>query len=134
MCRSMYIHINQFDKILEINTWRNNVSHLIIRIALCSYFQSSINKWLVYRIKVSIYSHQLVFCSDLGDPNLTWFYQKNEWASRKVLYFVRGELRRCVRTCACEKTFKTCVRCACVRGFLSWSHTTHVRPHFIGSL
>ena len=28
------------------------------------------------------------FCSDLGYPKLTWFYQKNEWASRKMLYFV----------------------------------------------
>ena len=55
-------------------------------------------------------------------------------------FFPRGELRRCVRArtramcgrtcaCACEKTSKTCVRCACVRAFLSWSHTTHVRPH-----
>ena len=30
---------------------------------------------------------------------------------------------------ACKKTSKTCVRCACVQAFLSWSHTTHVRPH-----
>jgi hypothetical protein len=53
----------------------------------------------------------------------------------------RGELRRCVHArtramcgrtcaCACEKTSKTGVRCACVRVFLSWSHTTHVQPHF----
>ena len=31
----------------------------------------------------------------------------------------------CGRTCACEKTSKICVRCACVRALLSWSHTTH---------
>ena len=57
----------------------------------------------------------------------------------KTCYFSpRGELRRCVRartlamcgrTCACEKSSKTCVRCACVRASLRWSHTTHVRPH-----
>ena len=28
------------------------------------------------------------FCSNLGYPKLAWFYQKNEWASRKMLYFV----------------------------------------------
>ena len=46
----------------------------------------------------------------------------------------------CGRTCACEckKTSKTCVRCACTRAFLGWSHTTYVQPHilptFIGKL
>ena len=52
----------------------------------------------------------------------------------------RHGLRRCVRTrtramcgrtCACEKTFKTCVRSVCARTFLTWSHTTHVRPHIL---
>ena len=54
----------------------------------------------------------------------------------------RYELRRCVRTCtramcgrkcacACKKTFKTCVRSVCARTFLTWSHTTHVRPHIL---
>ena len=28
------------------------------------------------------------FCSDLGYPKLSKFYEKNEWASRKMLYFV----------------------------------------------
>ena len=28
------------------------------------------------------------FCSDLKYPKSTWFYQKNEWASMKMLYFV----------------------------------------------
>ena len=50
-------------------------------------------------------------------------------------------LRRCVRArtcamcgrtcaCACEMTSKICVRCACVRALLSWSHTTHVRKEY----
>ena len=61
------------------------------------------------------------------------------------VHIARHELRRCVRartcatcgrTCACayEKTFKICVRCACVRALLGWSHTTHVRPNLTTNL
>ena len=57
----------------------------------------------------------------------------------------RHGLRRCVRArtcamcvctcaCACEMTFKICVQCACVRALLSWSHTTHMRPHLTTNL
>ena len=69
------------------------------------------------------------------------------WQLKKEasLITARHELRRCVRArtcatcgrtcaCACEKTFKICVRCACVRALLGWSHTTHARPHFLRSL
>ena len=57
---------------------------------------------------------------------------------KNISVFTRHGLRRCVRTrtcamcgrtCACEKTSKISVQCACVRALLSWSHTTHMRPH-----
>ena len=72
---------------------------------------------------------------------LRYFFRNQFICLRNLMQFnSRHELRRCVRArtramcgrtcaCACEKTSKTCVRCACVRAFLSWSHTTHVRPH-----
>ena len=32
-----------------------------------------------------------VFCSDPGYPKLAWFNEKDQWASRKMLYFVNGQ-------------------------------------------
>ena len=51
----------------------------------------NILKKFLYYMKMSseFFSNvSTAFCSDLKYPKLAWFYQKNEWASMKMLYFV----------------------------------------------
>ena len=98
--------------------------------------------WLLHNCQFHVHA-SFIFDQSVIMKNilLISIKKKNLCIKFTVISLARHGLQRCTcamcgRTCACacEMTYNLCVQCACVQTLLSWSHTTHVRPHLTTNL